>query len=109
MGSRKRRVCIWNVLELEDFRRFGKIPDCEHHEHVSRREALEFIQTLLYKRHDHNKGKDIFYYEANWVDANANSKVSAITFTDPREWQIRNSSVNGQGGMCTHQLIPVGK
>jgi hypothetical protein len=104
MGSHKKRVCLWSDKDLEDYRDRKIVPSCNLHEHISRDEALTLVQTLLYTYRDHEEGKTKFVYEAVWVDPSIHSKIKAIVFTNPKEWQIKDSGLTKADSVPVHQL-----
>lgn len=116
MGSRNSRICIWSQYDVENYRDFGTMPNCgpdrdhEHHEHISRSDALGLVQQLLYTERKTTdavgkvKVSFIHHYEASWVNGPGLKKNQVIVMNDPRDWAIRPSD-----GFDSHQLIHVGK
>src|SRR5271168_775043 len=104
MGSKKSKVCVFSTVETDDLLVYGRVPNCEHHEHMSYNDALELTHSFLYKTRNCETGETHYYFEANWVDSKL-LKYKSIVFTDPRTWAIVESGI----GMHTHQLVPIGR
>jgi hypothetical protein len=107
MGSHNSRVCIWSHYDRQFWETTGIRPKCDydHHEHLSRTDALGLVQSLIRTGREPETGKTTWLFEASWVEGHGLRKNSVIILNNPLEWVIRQS----EGGYYTHQLRPVGQ